>query len=117
MTRRPKRPLPTEPCAGRDGRERDHAAALWRAGDWGSTLGERLSAGALARRAAAIAAEHRSHGLASPASDPTVTKLLRQARRNATSLALTSSSTANLGSSAPSLSGAARPSAPARCAR
>ena len=49
-----------------------------------ATLGERLSAGALARRAAAIAAQHRSHGLASPASDPAVTTLLRQARRTAT---------------------------------
>ena len=49
-----------------------------------TTLGERLSAGALARRAAAIAAQHRSHGLTSPASDPVVTTLLRQARRNAT---------------------------------
>ena len=37
-----------------------------------ATLSERLSAGALARRAAAIAAEHRSHGLTSPASDQTV---------------------------------------------
>ena len=49
-----------------------------------ATLGERLSAGALARRAAAIAAQHRQHGLASPASDPAVTALLRQARRTAT---------------------------------
>jgi integrase len=49
-----------------------------------STLGERLSAGALARRAAAIAAQHRQHGLASPASDPAVTTLLRHARRTAT---------------------------------
>ena len=49
-----------------------------------ATLSERLSAGALARRAAAIAAEHRLHGLTSPASDQTVTTLLRQARRNAT---------------------------------
>ena len=49
-----------------------------------ATLGERLSAGALARRAAAIAAQHRQHGLASPASDPAVTTLLRQARRTAT---------------------------------
>jgi integrase len=52
--------------------------------DYLATLGERLSAGALARRAAAIAAEHRLHGLASPASDPVVTTLLRQARRTAT---------------------------------
>ena len=49
-----------------------------------ATLGERLTAGALARRAAAIAAQHRQHGLASPTSDPTVTALLRQARRAAT---------------------------------
>jgi site-specific recombinase XerD len=48
------------------------------------SLGARLSAGALARRTAAIAAQHRSHGLASPASDPAVTTLLRQARRTAT---------------------------------
>ena len=48
------------------------------------TLGERVSAGALARRAAAIAAQHRQHGLASPASDPAVTTLLRHARRTAT---------------------------------
>jgi hypothetical protein len=43
--------------------------------DYLATLNERLSAGALARRAAA---------LTSPASDPAVTTLLRQARRNAT---------------------------------
>jgi hypothetical protein len=49
-----------------------------------ATLGERLGAGALARRAAAIAAQHRQHGLASPASDPAVTTLLRHARRTAT---------------------------------
>jgi site-specific recombinase XerD len=49
-----------------------------------TALGERLSAGALARRAAAIAAQHRSHGLASPASDLAVTTLLRRARRTAT---------------------------------
>ncbi len=52
--------------------------------DYLTTLGGRLSAGALARRAAAIAAQHRQHGFASPASDPAVTTLLRQARRNAT---------------------------------
>ena len=52
--------------------------------DYLTTLGERLSAGALARRAAAIAAQHRSYGLISPASDPAVTTLLRQARRTAT---------------------------------
>jgi site-specific recombinase XerD len=52
--------------------------------DYLATLNERLSAGALARRAAAIAAEHRSHGLTSPASDPAVTTLLRHARRIAT---------------------------------
>jgi site-specific recombinase XerD len=49
-----------------------------------ATLGERLSAGALARRAAAIAAQHRQYGLASPASDPAVTTLLRHARHTAT---------------------------------
>jgi hypothetical protein len=49
--------------------------------DYLTTLGEQLSAGALARRAAAIAAQHRSHGLTSPASDPAVTTtLLQQAR-------------------------------------
>ena len=42
-----------------------------------------LSAGALARRAAAIAAQHRQHGMASPASDPAVTTLLRHAGRTA----------------------------------
>ena len=49
-----------------------------------AAVGEQLSAGALARRAAAIAAQHRQHGLASPASDQAVTTLLRQARRTAT---------------------------------
>jgi len=49
-----------------------------------ATLGERLSAGALARRAAAIAAQHRQYGLASPASDPAATTLPRHARRIAT---------------------------------
>src|ERR1700722_12851605 len=48
-----------------------------------TALDERLSAGALARRAAAIASQHRQHGLASPASDPAVTTLLRRARRTA----------------------------------
>ena len=43
-----------------------------------------LSAGALARRAAAIADRHRQNGLVSPASDPAVTALLRHARRTAT---------------------------------
>ena len=38
-----------------------------------------LSAGALARRAAAIAAQHRQAGLASPAADPAVTAILRAA--------------------------------------
>ena len=42
-----------------------------------------LSAGALARRAAAIAAQHRQAGLASPAADPAVTVILRSARRAA----------------------------------
>ena len=42
-----------------------------------------LSAGALARRAAAIAAQHRQAGLASPAGDPAVTAILRAARRAA----------------------------------
>jgi hypothetical protein len=49
-----------------------------------AALADQLSAGALARRAAAIAAQHRQHGLASPASDPAVTTLLRHARRTAT---------------------------------
>jgi hypothetical protein len=49
-----------------------------------AVLADRLSAGALARRAAAIAARHRQHGLASPAFDPAVTTLLRHARRTAT---------------------------------
>jgi hypothetical protein len=49
-----------------------------------AALTDRLSAGALARRAAAIAAQHRQHGLASPASDQAVTTLLRHARRTAT---------------------------------
>jgi site-specific recombinase XerD len=49
-----------------------------------TALDERLSAGALARRAAAIASQHRQRGLASPASDPAVTTLLRRARRTAT---------------------------------
>jgi integrase len=52
--------------------------------DYLKTLDERLSAGALARSAAAIGAQHRQHGFASPASDPVVTTLLRQARRAAT---------------------------------
>jgi len=45
--------------------------------------GATLSAGALARRAAAIAAQHRQAGLASPAADPAVTAILRAARRAA----------------------------------
>jgi hypothetical protein len=49
-----------------------------------ATLADRLSAGTLARRAAAIAAQHRQHGQASPASDPSVTALLRHVRRIAT---------------------------------
>jgi hypothetical protein len=49
-----------------------------------AALADQLSAGALARRAAAIAAQHRQQGLASPASDPAVTTLLRHARRTAT---------------------------------
>src|SRR3954454_10825793 len=49
-----------------------------------AVLAERLSAGTVARRAAAIAAQHRQRGLASPASDPAVTTLLRQVRRAAT---------------------------------
>ena len=49
-----------------------------------AALADQLSAGALARRAAAIAAQHRQHGLPSPASDPAVTTLLRHARRTAT---------------------------------
>jgi hypothetical protein len=43
-----------------------------------------LSAGALSRRAAAIAARHRQSGLASPAADPGVTTILQAARRAAT---------------------------------
>jgi hypothetical protein len=43
-----------------------------------------LSAGALSRRAAAIAARHRQSGFASPAADPAVTAILRAARRTAT---------------------------------
>jgi len=43
-----------------------------------------LSAGALARRAAAIADRHRQNGLISPAGDPAVTALLRHTRRTAT---------------------------------
>ena len=39
------------------------------------------SAGTLARRAAAIAAQHRQAGLTSPAADPAVTAILRAARR------------------------------------
>ena len=45
---------------------------------------ETLSAGALGRRAAAIAHHHRAAGLASPTTDPAVTALLRAARRGAT---------------------------------
>src|SRR5271166_5420919 len=45
---------------------------------------ETLGAGALGRRAAAIAAKHRQVGLASPAADPTVTAFLHAARRSAT---------------------------------
>jgi len=48
-----------------------------------ASVGEQFSAGALARRAAAIAAQHRQHGMASPASDQSVTTLLRQVRRSA----------------------------------
>jgi hypothetical protein len=43
-----------------------------------------LSAGALSRRAAAIAARHRQSGFASPAADPAVTAILRIARHTAT---------------------------------
>ncbi len=49
-----------------------------------AAFADQLSAGALARRAAAIAAQHRQHGLASPASDQAVTALLRHTRRTAT---------------------------------
>lgn len=42
-----------------------------------------LSAGALSRRAAAIAARHRQSGFASPAADPAVSAILRAARRTA----------------------------------
>jgi hypothetical protein len=43
-----------------------------------------LSAGALMRRAAAIAAKHRQNGLVSPAADPIVAAVLRMARQAAT---------------------------------
>jgi site-specific recombinase XerD len=43
-----------------------------------------LSAGALARRAAAIGDQHRRLGHASPAADPTVKAILREARSTAT---------------------------------
>jgi hypothetical protein len=43
-----------------------------------------LSAGALMRRAAAIAAKHRQNGLISPAADPMVAAILRLARQAAT---------------------------------
>jgi hypothetical protein len=43
-----------------------------------------LSAGALARRAAAIGDRHRQRGLASPIKDPAVKAILRDARRTAT---------------------------------
>jgi hypothetical protein len=43
-----------------------------------------LSAGALSRRAAAIAKRHRQSGFASPAVDPAVTAILRAARHTAT---------------------------------
>ena len=42
-----------------------------------------LSAGALGRRAAAIGAQHRQSGLASPLTDPAVKAVLRDARRTA----------------------------------
>ena len=45
-----------------------------------------LSAGTLARRAAAIAAHHRQRGLAAPTEDAAVTAWLRQARRAATAV-------------------------------
>src|SRR5208282_1207867 len=45
---------------------------------------ETLGAGALGRRAAAIAAKHSQSGLASPAADPAVTAILHAARRSAT---------------------------------
>ena len=44
---------------------------------------DRLGPGALARHVAAIAREHRQHGHASPAADPAVKAILRQARRAA----------------------------------
>jgi len=47
------------------------------------TASARLSAGTLARRAAAIAARHRASGLDPPTDDPSVTTLLRTARRAA----------------------------------
>src|ERR1700732_3174928 len=45
-----------------------------------AALEKRLSAGALARRVAAIAAQHRQHEHASPAADRAVTTILRTAR-------------------------------------
>jgi hypothetical protein len=43
---------------------------------------ERLSVGALGRRAAAIADQHRRRGVASPVADPLVKAVLRDARRS-----------------------------------
>ena len=45
---------------------------------------ERISAGALGRRAAAIGDRHRQRGLASPTADAAVRAILRQTRRTAT---------------------------------
>jgi hypothetical protein len=69
-----------------------------------TALVEQLSAGALARRAAAITAQHRQHGLASPVSDPDVTTLLWHARRI----------TVNREPNAPSPSGASLGACPVR---
>jgi len=48
-----------------------------------SAASAKLSAGALARRAAAIGDQHRQRGLASPAADPAVRAVLREARERA----------------------------------
>lgn len=48
-----------------------------------TAAGEKLGAGALGRRAAAIGHQHRACGLASPAADPAVRTILAAARRTA----------------------------------
>jgi hypothetical protein len=52
--------------------------------DFLAAIASTLSAGTLARRAAAIAHHHRQHGLVAPTEDLAVTTLLHQARRAAT---------------------------------